>query len=142
MANNVGSDGTQHLARSSLRELNLSENLISDKGVAYFSSNTTLNFLRLTQCNLSETGFSSVLKIRGLIPLNFFKNPLPPEAIILFPEDCRLEILDISQTKIYDDSILDIPKLRRLKSLNLESNWTSDARGLALPMIPSLETLF
>ena len=154
-------------AANRLRDLDLSETAITDRGVRHLARLGTLQILNLRGTKLSDRGVAHLAELKQLRSLLLGETKIIGSAFKKFAASARLERLDLGDTRMTDASVKDIAarfgrldslwlsntrvtdtgvahlvKLKRLSILDLDGTRITDASVAHLARLKRLRTLY
>ena len=129
--------GFQHIAKlTNLKELALSDRLVSDAAIAGLTAFPGLKILSLRSVFITDAGLASLKRLQNLKTLRIFIGPQISEAGIRELMELQLTELEITYADITNDKLKSLRKFSGLKSMRFVN-----ASGVTDDGIPSLSEL-
>lgn len=122
----------------SLRDLDLSQNPITDQALQYLNVHKELKRLHLAETAITGSGVIQLHGFTKLTELNLSRNNLSASSITPIGNLKSLESLQLNSVGLNDDALRSISNLTRLKELSLKNNRLI---GSGLPHLKSLLSL-
>lgn len=140
--NEIGPEGALALAKSHLKELNISGTPIGES-IAAFATSSTLIQLDAAAClNLTELSVEPLFLSKTIKKLNLSYNQLSGKCLKNISSNTVLEFLDFSRNKLKDqDCCYYVAQNNSLKWLNLSHIFIKDEGAILLAKNHSLKNL-
>ena len=127
---------------SSLKELNLFDNSVSDSGLRILADRLpNLESLNVGRNPITDRAAATLLLYRNMKSLDLRECEISDEILTALVELKKLESLSLRRTKVTDQGMLVLSKIRRLRKINLYSTEVSDLGVASISNLPNLEEL-
>ena len=140
--NHITATGAKALAETGLKKLNLSGNPIGNQGIEFLASNKTITELRVSDCDISDQGSSTLFKVNSTITkVDLSTNALQDNGVKTLAANHTLKELDLSNCGIHEDGALCISENDSLTRLKLSANGIKNKGATRLAAHPALVSL-
>ena len=125
--NHITSKGALALARSNLKKLNISGNVIGDEGVKSLSTNNNIVELDVEDCGINAEGAAEFFKTNDMVvKLNLQGNNIGDHGLSTLKYNNKLKELNLSSCQITHVGLKFIAENSSLTSLQLNNNKVSN----------------